>query len=76
MSVQTAYRDRGSHIRPCLCCPCAGCPDGVLDIRGTMTQGGVPAMIGKEFHIGLAMPDPEDFMEKLKAEINRCKMDS
>ena len=76
VSVQTAYRDRGSHIRPCLCCPCAGCPDGVLDIRGTMTQGGVPAMIGKEFHIGLAMPDPEDFMEKLKAEINRCKMDS
>ena len=97
MSVQNAYVDSGGYSMPCSCCSCAGCPDGVLDIRGTITQEGdqivwyrapfakvdpwhepsqpVQAMTGQEFHIGLAMPDPEDFMEKLNSEISRRKME-
>ena len=75
VSVQSAYSDGGRYMMPCTCCPCAGCPDGVLDIRGRITQDGITASrIGEEFHIGLAMPDPEGFMEKLNAEIKRSKM--
>ena len=39
MSVKNAYVDSGSLIIPNSCgCSCAGCPDGVLDIRGKITQ--------------------------------------
>ena len=50
--------------------PYEGCTNGVLDIRGTITRGRPASMMGQEFHIGLVMPNPEDFMEKLNAKIN------
>ena len=72
MSVQNAYVDSGTCTMPLSCFSCAGCPDGVLDIRGTITK---ELGVRQEFHIGLAMPDPEDFMEKLNSEISRRKME-
>ena len=72
VSVQHDYWGDGGYIKPCSCCPLSGCPDGVLDIRGTIITD--QEMMGIEFHFGLAMPDPEDFMEKLNAEINRHRM--
>lgn len=73
VSVERAFRDRNRYQLPCYCCPCAGCPDGIVDLRGTTSPG--PAgggLHGLEFHIGLAMPGAEEFAEKLKAEIHKA----
>ena len=69
MSVETAYVDTGIYVRPCSCCPCAGCPDGVLNITAK-GDGGTT-----DVHIGIAMPNPQEFLDKLNAEINRQKSD-
>ncbi len=47
-----------SYHRPCYCCTCRGCPDGIVDIRATV--GGVG------LHVGLSMPNAEEFVEKLQ----------
>ena len=70
MSVKTAYVDTGIYVRPCSCCPCAGCPDGVLNITA---KGGGGGIADHDVHIGIAMPNPQEFLEKLNAEINRQK---
>ena len=70
LSVKNAYADSGSYTMPCICCPCAGCPDGVLDIRARFTNQTGQVV---DVHIGVAMPNPEEFMEKLNAEISRHK---
>ena len=70
LSVKNAYADSGSYTMPCICCPCAGCPDGVLDVRAKLTKQTGQVV---DVHIGVAMPNPEEFMEKLNAEISRHK---
>ena len=70
LSVKNAYTDSGSYTMPCVCCPCAGCPDGVLDVRAKLTKQTGQVV---DVHIGVAMPNPEEFMEKLNAEISRQK---
>lgn len=70
VSVERAFVDRGLYMLPCYCCTCTGCPDGIVDIRGTMTEaGGGPQ--GMEFHIGIEMPGAEEFADKLNAEIRK-----
>ena len=66
MSVEAAYVDtQGNYVIPCYCCPCAGCPDGMLNITAK-GDGGTT-----DVHIGIAMPDSQEFLDKLNAEISR-----
>ena len=68
--VTNTYKDTCINAMPFSCCPCAGCPDGVLDIRAKFTHQ-TGQVVG--VHIGVFMPNPEEFMEKLNAEISRQK---
>lgn len=68
VSVKRAFVDGPRIQYPCYC-PCVGCPDGVVDIRATMSPEATSR--GVEFHVGLAMPSAEEFAEKLNAEINK-----
>lgn len=60
ISLERVFRDRGIYTQPCYCCTCTGCPDGIVDMRGTAN--------GKEVHIGLIMANAEEFTEKLQGE--------
>ena len=59
VTLERAFRDRGTYSRPCYCCTCTGCPDGMADIRGTAN--------GVQVHIGLAMANAAEFVEQLQA---------
>lgn len=60
ISLERVFRDRGIYTQPCYCCTCTGCPDGIVDMRGTAN--------GKEVHIGLIMANAEEFTEQLQGE--------
>ena len=60
ISLERVFRDRGIYTQPCYCCTCTGCPDGIVDMRGTAN--------GKEVHIGLIMANAEEFTVKLQGE--------
>ena len=60
ISLERAFRDRGIYTQPCYCCTCTGCPDGIVDMRGTAN--------GEEVHIGLIMANAEEFAEQLQGE--------
>ena len=49
------------YFLPCYCCTCEGCPDGIVDIRGRLND--------VDFHVGLAVPDAEEFVDQLKARV-------
>ena len=59
VTLERAFRDRGTYSRPCYCCTCTGCPDGMADIRATAN--------GVQVHIGLAMANAAEFVEQLQA---------
>ncbi len=65
--MERAFRDKYTYKRPCYCCPCAWCPDGIVDIRGTLE--------GVDYHIGLAMPNAQEFLEQLQARIGEKNFD-
>ena len=67
MSLETAFRDKYTYQRPCYSCTCEGCPDGIADIRGSLE--------GVDFHVGLAMPNAEEFVEQLQARIGEKNLD-
>ena len=54
MSVKTAYACTGIYVRPCTCCPCDGCPNGVLNIT---TKGG-RGTADHDVRVGIAMAKP------------------
>ena len=58
ISLERVFRDRGVYTQPCYCCTCTGCPDGIVDIGGTVN--------GEEVHIGLIMANAEEFAEQLQ----------
>lgn len=61
ISLERAFRGKGYYYLPCYCCPCTGCPDGIVDVRGTVD--------GVDVHVGFAMPNAEEFVERLQAQI-------
>ena len=69
LSVKNEYydEDSGKYILAC-CCPCAGCPNRVLDIRAKV-KNHIDQVI--DVHIGVGMHNPEEFIEKLDDEVSR-----
>ena len=61
VTLERAFRDRGTYSQPCYCCTCTGCPDGMADIRGTAN--------GVQVHIGLAMVNAAEFVVQMQARI-------
>lgn len=65
VTLEGAFVDTNVYHLPCYYCTCYGCPDGMVDVKGTID--------GVQFHAGIAMPDAQDFVDRLNAEIQKRK---